>query len=204
MGRKHDSLAEYRKKRSPERSPEPGGPQRTTRTTRRPRFVVQKHDATTLHYDFRLQAGGVLKSWAIPKGPSLKPKDKRLAMPTEDHPVDYADFEGVIPEGEYGAGPVIVWDRGTYRNLSGKDGRKITVERAIEAGHLKVWLQGEKLVGGFALTRAGGGKRARWFLVKMNDEWSDGRRNPVSTEQRSVQSGKTIEQLAEEARPRGG
>jgi DNA ligase D-like protein (predicted 3'-phosphoesterase) len=194
MPRKRDHLAEYRKKRT-SRSPEPRGRQRRART-KQPRFVVQKHDATSLHYDFRLEAGGVLKSWAVPKGPSLKPKDKRLAMPTEDHPVEYADFEGVIPEGEYGAGPVIVWDRGTYRNLTEDNGEEIPVEEAVDRGHVKMWLNGKKLTGGFALTRAGGGKRPRWLLVKMDDGGADARRNPVKTEPASVLSGKTIEEVA--------
>ena len=169
----------------------------------RPRFVVQKHDATTLHYDFRLEEGGVLKSWAVAKGPSLKPKDKRLAMPTEDHPVDYAGFEGVIPEGEYGAGTVIVWDRGTYRNLTEEGGEEIPVEEAIDRGHVKVWLEGEKLTGGFALTRMGGGRKPRWLLVKLDDTEADARRNPVTTQPRSVVSGKTIEEVAATKRAAG-
>jgi DNA ligase D-like protein (predicted 3'-phosphoesterase) len=186
-------LTEYRRKRNFRRTPEPAG--RGCRRGR-PRFVVQQHDATRLHYDFRLEAGGVLKSWAIPKGPSLNPKDKRLAIQTEDHPLDYADFEGVIPAGEYGAGAVIVWDRGTYRNLTELDGQEVPIEQAIEAGHVKFWLEGEKLRGGFALTRVGGGKRPWWLLVKMVDEAADSHRDPVSEEPRSVISGKTIEELA--------
>ncbi len=196
MSRRRDALAEYRRKRRTRRSPEPLG--RRGRSQRKaPLFVVQKHDATALHYDFRLEAGGVLKSWAVPKGPSLKPKEKRLAMPTEDHPVGYADFEGVIPEGEYGAGRVIVWDRGTYRNLSEVKGQAVPVEKAVENGHVKVWLEGRKLAGGFALTRIGGGKRPRWLLVKMDDELAIARRDPVRSEPESVLSGKTIEDLVE-------
>lgn len=190
---KKDALRTYRKKRDFGRTPEPSGGRRFRG---RPRFVIQKHDATSLHYDVRLEAGGVLKSWAVPKGPSTKPKDKRLAMPTEDHPMSYATFEGVIPEGEYGAGQVIVWDTGTYRNLTEKAGKEIPVEKAIRDGHISVWLDGKKLSGGYALTRVGDGKRERWLLVKMDDEGADARRNPVKTEPESVLSGRTIEQVA--------
>ena len=200
MPAKQDPLAQYRKKRSSGRSSEPAGRRRSPRS-KRPRFVVQKHDATSLHYDFRLEADGVLKSWAVPKGPSLSPKDKRLAMPTEDHPVDYADFEGVIPAGEYGGGSVIVWDRGTYRNLTEKDGKMIPVPKAIEAGHVKVWLEGKKLTGGFALTRVGGGKKPRWLLVKMDDGEASIRRNPVKTEPGSILSGRTNEEIAAQKAP---
>src|SRR5919197_2832471 len=179
MAKKHqkDPLGTYRDKRDHARTSEPAG-RRRRGSRRRPRFVVHQHDATTLHYDFRLEAAGVLKSWAVPKGPSTNPKDKRLAMPTEDHPLDYADFEGVIPEGEYGAGIVIVWDRGTYRNLTEDDGREVPVEEAVDEGHVKVWLEGEKLIGGFALTRTGDGRRERWLLVKIDDDAADARRNP--------------------------
>lgn len=197
MPGKEDPLAEYRRKRDRAKSPEPAG--RRRRGGRgEPRFVVQQHDATSMHWDFRLEAGGVLKSWAVPKGPSTDPKEKRLAMPTEDHPLDYAGFEGVIPEGQYGAGPVIVWDTGTYRNLTEKDGEDVPVEDAVAAGHVKVFLEGEKLRGGYALTRIGKGKKPRWIMVKLKDDHADARRNPVRTEPHSVTSGKTIEGLAAE------
>ncbi|HKY59701.1 MAG TPA: DNA polymerase ligase N-terminal domain-containing protein [Gemmatimonadota bacterium] len=191
-----DPLHAYRKKRDFRKTGEPSG---KTRKRAGRRFVIQKHAARSLHYDFRLEADGVLKSWAVPKGPSTDPKDKRLAMPTEDHPLDYHDFEGVIPEGQYGAGAVIVWDRGTYRNLTeDDDGEEVPVSEALADGHLKVWLDGEKLRGGYALTRIGKGKDVRWLLVKMDDEEADARRNPVSTEPESVLSGRTVEEVAEE------
>ena len=195
---KQDSLKQYRDKRNFRRSGEPGGRKAKPRP-RRPRFVIQKHDARSLHYDFRLEAEGVLKSWAVPKGPSTNPKDKRLAMPTEDHPLEYADFEGVIPEGHYGAGTVIVWDKGTYRNLTERDGKKVPVEEALEKGHLKFSLEGRKLKGGYALTRIGKGSDARWLLVKERDSEADARRNPVKTQPESVLSGRTIEEVADKA-----
>jgi DNA ligase D-like protein (predicted 3'-phosphoesterase) len=164
----------------------------------RPRFVVQKHAASTLHYDFRLEVGGVLKSWAVPKGPSTDPRDKRLAMAVEDHSVDYADFEGTIGEGSYGAGAVIVWDTGPYRNATRRDGEEVPLEQALADGHAVVELEGSKLRGGFALTRTGGGRRERWLLVKTRDEHADARRRPVSTQPESVLSGRTVEQVADE------
>jgi DNA ligase D-like protein (predicted 3'-phosphoesterase) len=192
------SLEKYRRKRDFGKTPEPAG--RRGRRGKAPRFVIQKHDATALHYDFRLEADGVLKSWAIPKGPSTDPRDKRLAMPTEDHPLDYHDFEGVIPEKQYGAGPVIVWDAGTYRNLTEKDGREIPVGEAVDAGHVKVWLEGRKIRGGYSLrrTRIGKDEREKWLLVKLKDEEADARRNPVSSQPQSVKSGRTIEEVAAE------
>ena len=200
MAKKHqkDPLGTYRDKRDHARTSEPAG-RRRRGSRRRPRFVVHQHDATTLHYDFRLEAAGVLKSWAVPKGPSTNPKDKRLAMPTEDHPLDYADYEGVIPEGQYGAGPVIVWDAGTYRNRTEQDGKAVPVEQAVEEGHVTVWLEGRKLRGGYALTRIGKGSRGRWLLVKMADEEADARRKPTKSQPESVVSGRTVEEVAAEA-----
>jgi DNA ligase D-like protein (predicted 3'-phosphoesterase) len=154
------------------------------------------HDATHLHYDFRLEADGVLKSWAVPKGPSLDPKQKRLAVPTEDHPLGYADFEGVIPEGSYGAGTVLVWDRGTYRNLTEQDGREIGVAEGLGRGHISVRLLGEKVRGGYALSRFRTGKGEAWLLVKKDDAEADPGRDPVATEPRSVVSGRTLEEVA--------
>lgn len=193
-----DSLQNYRRARDLRSSPEPsGGPTRSEPGS--PLFVIQKHDASTLHYDVRLEADGVLKSWSVPKGPSTDPREKRLAVPTEDHPLDYADFEGIIPEGEYGAGAVIVWDRGTYRNLTEEDGESIPVADAIERGHVSVRLDGEKLTGGFAFTRTGRGRDTRWLLVKQRDEAADARRNPVSTQQESVATGRGLADVEADA-----
>lgn len=195
MGR-DDPLAEYRRKRDPDRTPEPSGEAAGRDAAR---FVVQQHHASSMHWDFRLHAGGVLKSWSVPKGPSTDPRDKRLAVPTEDHPIEYADFEGVIPEGEYGAGSVIVWDTGSYRNLTtGDDGAEIPVEQALATGHVKVWLDGEKLSGGYALTKMGGNRR-EWLLVKIDDDAADRRRNPTSAQPQSVLSGRTVADVAAEA-----
>ncbi len=142
-------LEEYRRKRKFSKTPEPPG--RVGRGSGRNRiFVVQKHDATRLHYDFRLEMNGVLASWAVPKGPSLNPAVKRLAIRTEDHPIEYADFEGLIPEGEYGAGTVMVWDKGTYDPED-----ELSPEQQLARGEVKVVLHGQKLRGGFVLVYPG-------------------------------------------------
>lgn len=154
------------------------------------RFVIHKHDASTLHYDLRLEVDGVLRSWAVPKGPSTDPRDKRLAIEVEDHSLGYADFEGVIAEG-YGAGTVIVWDAGTYRPL--EDERSMA--EALADGHAGFSLCGRKLRGGFTLQRIGGGDKPRWLLVKRRDRDADARRNPESTQPESIASGRSIEQV---------
>jgi len=188
------SLKEYQGKRDFSRTPEPAG--KEPGASREPIFVIQKHAASHLHYDFRLEVDGVLKSWAVPKGPSTDPKDKRLAVPTEDHPLAYADFEGVIPEGAYGAGTVLVWDTGPYRNLTEKKGVPIPMAQAVDHGHVKIRLEGRKLQGGYALTRFRTGKDESWLLIKADDAEADPRRNPVATEPHSVLSGRTIEEIA--------
>ncbi len=195
---KKDSLSRYHEKRDLRHSGEPGG-ERSSSGGDRPQFVIQEHDASNLHWDFRLEVDGVLRSWAVPKGPSTDPSEKRLAMPTEDHPLDYAGFEGVIPANQYGGGTVIVWDRGPYRNLrQEKDGTDMAA--SLEDGKVEVWLEGEKLTGGYALIRTGGksGGDHRWMLIKMDDDRADARRNPVSTEPRSVLSDRTREEVARE------
>ena len=192
------SDSEYREKRDFRRTPEPKGSGQRRRSTA-PIFVIQQHDARSMHFDFRVEADGVLKSWAVPKGPSTNPKDKRLAMPTEDHPMEYSDFEGVIPKGEYGAGPVIVWDRGTYENMTvDREGREIPVSEAIDDGELKLRLHGEKLIGNYVLVRTGGGGRERWLLIKERGEGADARRKPARTQPDSVLSGRTLKQVAAE------
>jgi DNA ligase D-like protein (predicted 3'-phosphoesterase) len=192
-----DVLRKYQEKRDFRRTPEPSGG--AGEPSERPTLVIQKHDATSLHYDFRLEVDGVLKSWAVPKGPSTDPSVKRLAIPTEDHPLEYADFEGVIPEGEYGAGSVLVWDTGPYRNLlAEKEDETASMEKSINEGKVEIRLEGEKLQGGYALIRTGKDDDARWLLIKMDDEEADARRNPTSTEPKSVLSGRTLEEIAEE------
>lgn len=205
----YDALLSYKSKRNFAVSPEPKGDVMSkssfakasadTPTHNSPIFVVQKHDASHLHYDFRLEINGVLKSWAVPKGPSTDPHDKRLAVETEDHPMSYATFEGVIPEGEYGAGPVIVWDTGTFDNIKEKDGKQIPLPQCYKNGQIEVDLHGKKLQGGYALIRTNGDDAKKWLLIKMRDAHADARRNPVSSQPESVISGKTIQEIEEAA-----
>ncbi|MCO6436578.1 MAG: DNA ligase [Phycisphaerae bacterium] len=194
-----DTLSAYRKKRNKKSTPEPFPKKKSGGRQRQPIFVIQKHAASRLHYDFRLEVDGVLKSWSVPKGPSTDPRQRRLAVMTEDHPREYASFEGVIPEGEYGAGTVLIWDRGTYRNIKqGDDGNAIPMKRAFADGHVEIWLDGEKLQGGYALTRIAKDNKERWLLAKMKDKKADGRRKPTSTQPKSVASGRTMKAVHKE------
>jgi bifunctional non-homologous end joining protein LigD len=185
------SLTTYRKKRDFEKTSEPSGEAKVL-ASKRPRFVVQMHAATRLHYDFRLEFDGVFKSWAVTRGPSLDPHDKRLAVEVEDHPLDYGDFEGTIPKGQYGGGTVMLWDRGYWDS---DDPR-----RGLAKGDLKFALDGDKLHGSWVLVRMrhdrDGGKRTNWLLIKHRDEFArEGEANTILDENRSVASGRTLEQI---------
>ncbi len=189
---------EYAERRDLEHTPEPGHGSGGN-LPESPVFVIQQHQAEAMHWDFRIEIDGVLASWAVPKGPSTDPGEKRLAVRTEDHPLDYADFEGLIPEGEYGAGPVILWDRGTYRNLLEEKEDPQSMSEALDEGQIEVWLEGHKVTGGYALVHARvGGDDDNWLLVKMDDEEADARRNPTSTEPESVTSGRTIDEVRQQ------
>jgi DNA ligase D-like protein (predicted 3'-phosphoesterase) len=178
------SFMEYRRKRSG-RNPEPGRHRRrrSRRTGRGPRFVVQHHAARNDHYDFRLEIDGVLVSWAIQNGPSVNPQDTRMARRTEDHPLD--------DDGEHGAGRVIVWDHGTYDNRTEHE-----MTTCLVRGHLSFRLDGEKLHGGYGLTRIREGDDETWLLIKRRDDDADTRRNPLRSEPASVLSGRTLDDLS--------
>src|SRR5947207_427981 len=187
------NLSTYRKKRDFEKTAEPSGEGQVAPSKQR-RFVIQKHDATRLHYDLRLEFDGVFKSWAVTRGPSLDPHDKRLAVEVEDHPLDYGDFEGTIPEGQYGGGTVMLWDRGTWESDD--------PERGFKKGDLKFTLHGDKLQGSWVLVRMRGdrygGKRTNWLLIKHRDEYArEGEANDLLEEDRSVASGRTMAQIAQ-------
>jgi DNA ligase D-like protein (predicted 3'-phosphoesterase) len=201
---KGSRLSDYERKRDFSKTKEPSGKRKgkgkSKARRRHPRFTIQKHSATSLHYDLRLEVDGVLASWAVPKGPSLDPRDKRLAVRTEDHPMDYLEFEGVIPKGEYGGGPVIVWDRGVFQNISEtRRGEPMDLSEAIEKGDVKVLMLGEKIRGAYALVRTSEpGEREQWLLIKKRDEGADARRRPTSSQPESVLTGRTIEQVLKE------
>ncbi|HZS12273.1 MAG TPA: DNA polymerase ligase N-terminal domain-containing protein [Nitrospirales bacterium] len=181
------ALEEYKRKRRFTKTAEPRGKKKTTASGRL--FVVQKHQASHLHYDLRLEHNGVLKSWAVPKGPSLDPGTKRLAMAVEDHPVDYAEFEGTIPEGEYGGGTVMIWDRGTYTPEGIDD-----VDQALRDGELKLQFTGKKLKGSWVLVRT---RNRQWLFIKHRDAHASSR--DITAEQpRSVVSRRTLAQIAKD------
>lgn len=190
-----NKLAEYRARRDFTRTAEPSGAE-AVQDGSYPRFVIQKHDATRLHYDFRLEIDGVLKSWAVTRGPSLDPKDKRLAVEVEDHPLDYGDFEGTIPKGQYGGGTVMIWDRGFWlpeATLSAHD--------ALRKGELKLVLAGSKLQGSWVLVRMNrdreGGARTNWLLIKHRDDYArSGKGDQVLKQELSVASGRTMAEIA--------
>ena len=191
-----DKLSTYRQKRDFQKTQEPSGAAKLKASNRR-RFVIQKHDATRLHYDLRLELDGVFKSWAVTKGPSLDPHDKRLAVEVEDHPLDYGDFEGTIPKGQYGGGTVMLWDRGYWE----PEGNK-TPEQALAKGDFKFTLEGQRLHGSFVLVRMrsdrDGGKRTNWLLIKHHDDFSveeDGAA-VLKDNATSVASGRTMEAIA--------
>jgi bifunctional non-homologous end joining protein LigD len=186
-------LAAYRAKRDFAKTREPSGAAKVAKG-KRLRFVIQKHAATRLHYDFRLEWQGVFRSWAVPRGPSLDPADKRLAVEVEDHPLDYGDFEGTIPKGQYGGGTVMIWDRGYWT----PDG---DAQAMLEKGDLKFTLDGKKLRGGWALVRMragrfGDGRRKNWLLIKHRDAYAREGGDAILKKDRSVASGRDLDTIA--------
>lgn len=191
-----DKLGTYRSKRDFQKTQEPSG-QNPVTGSQRLRFVIQKHDATRLHYDLRLELDGVFKSWAVTRGPSIDPSDKRLAVEVEDHPLDYGDFEGTIPKGQYGGGTVMLWDRGYWE----PEGNALP-QKALAKGELKFTLSGERLHGSYVLVRLrndrDGGKRTNWLLIKHRDDHSVEENGAIVLEENitSVASGRTMEAIA--------
>ena len=196
------SLTTYKEKRSPKTTSEPFGTKRK-KSKGKKIFVVQKHAASHLHYDFRLEAEGVLKSWAIPKGPTLNPAEKHLAVMVEDHPYDYRDFEGTIPKGSYGGGTVMVWDYGFYEPLDekGKEATEKTFLEGIKKGKISFRLQGEKLKGRFSLVRMHGesGEKENWLIFKANDEFAT--TEEIKEQDYSVLTHRTMDEIANDDPP---
>ncbi|HUU66412.1 MAG TPA: DNA polymerase ligase N-terminal domain-containing protein [Methyloceanibacter sp.] len=189
QARDEDLLATYKAKRDFDKTPEPG-PKRARKKGNS--FVIQKHAARRTHFDFRLEKDGVLKSWAVTKGPSLDPSQKRLAVRTEDHPLEYGGFEGVIPKGEYGGGPVMIWDEGTWEPIGDPD-------EGLAKGDLKFRLHGKRLNGDYVLVRMKkdrtGGKRENWLLIKKRDDYAGEGNEPTQEFDTSVKTGRTMDEI---------
>jgi bifunctional non-homologous end joining protein LigD len=204
MSTRSGKLAEYRRKRDFSRTREPVGGKR--KKSPRLAYVIQKHDASRLHYDLRLELDGVMKSWAVPKGPSLDPAVKRLAIHVEDHPIEYNQFEGTIPEGEYGGGTVMIWDHGTYTAAGDEDDPEAALRAGYRKGELKFELHGKRLKGSWVLVRTRGrGDRSRqgqWLLIKHRDGAADSDTDPTGKFQTSAQTGRTMAEIAEGRRKR--
>ncbi len=194
-----EPLAEYRRKRDFDRTREPSGGTANKRKGDL-QFIVQKHAASSLHYDLRLELDGVMRSWAVPKGPSLDPAVKRLAMQVEDHPMEYNTFEGTIPKGEYGGGTVMLWDRGTYWPDEPRKGEDASsaVRRGLKSGKLSFTFHGERLQGSFALVRTDTGEKPKWLLIKHRDDDASDVADITEEVQTSVASGRTMEEIAAE------
>src|SRR5438270_8081596 len=202
--RTRTQLTEYQRKRDFSLTREPSGDVAPSPApTGRLRFVIQKHAASHLHFDLRLELDGVMKSWAVPKGPSLDPSVKRLAMQVEDHPIDYNTFEGTIPQGEYGGGTVMLWDRGTYScdTASSPDEEEDAIREGLRRGDLKITFHGERLHGSFALIRmkfardASSSAKPQWLMIKHRDEFATDE-DVVAENMTSVDSGRTMEEIA--------
>jgi bifunctional non-homologous end joining protein LigD len=187
-------LAEYNAKRDFSRTAEPAGKVPPKARGKKLHFVVQKHAASHLHYDLRLELDGVMKSWAVPKGPSLDPAIRRLAMEVEDHPISYNTFEGTIPPGEYGGGTVMLWDRGTYEADDG--GGPAALRTGYEKGELRFVMRGKRMRGGFVLARLRRPGRPQWLLIKRRDEHADDARDITAEETTSVATKRTMDQIA--------
>jgi bifunctional non-homologous end joining protein LigD len=196
-GKPEAQLAEYRRKRDFSRTAEPEGG--SGRATKKRAFVIQKHDASHLHYDLRLEHDGVMKSWAVPKGPSLDPSVKRLAMQVEDHPIEYNKFEGTIPEGDYGGGTVMLWDRGTYSYGGSNPDPEEGLRQGFEEGDFKFVLNGKRLKGSWALVRMRRGRpgKPQWLLIKHRDEHAAPGSDVTAENLTSVATGRTMEEITE-------
>jgi len=196
------SLAEYRRKRDFTRTSEPAGGRRAAAP--KLAYVIQKHAARNLHFDLRLELDGVMKSWAVPKGPSLDPAVKRLAMQVEDHPIEYNGFEGTIPKGEYGGGTVMIWDRGSYSYGGDEPDSLEGLRRGYEKGDFKFVLKGKRLKGSWVLvrTRRGDQRRQQWLLFKHRDQFAEPGSDVVSEFETSAATGRTMDEIATGSRPK--